>query len=84
MEIKVNFLVNVGGNVGGSREGGCGSGVAVVVVVVALELMTGAHRREQRSSHNIRHFKNVNHAKEAFISLEISSNRENAFSNIII
>jgi len=35
--------------------------------------VAGALRREQRSSRNIRHFKNANHAKEAFISLEMSS-----------
>lgn len=49
-----------------------------------LQLMTGARRREQRSSHNIRHFKNANHTEEAFLSLEMSSNHENSLLNIII
>lgn len=39
--------------------------------------VAGVLRREQRSSRNIRHFKNANHAKEASISLEMSSNHKN-------
>jgi len=50
----MEIKVNFSVYVGGGGGGGGGS-------------VAGALRQEQRSSRNIRHFKNANHAKEAFI-----------------